>query len=143
PRALVLSGGPASVYGEGAPRTGSEIFELGVPVLGICYGLQLTSFLLGGRVERSGEGGEYGRAKVRVDKATSVLGRFAAGEELEVWMSHGDRLETLPPGFTSLATTKGSPFCAIADEKRKIYGLQFHPEVAHTPRGKDILEAFL
>src|SRR6516225_8709614 len=92
PRAVVLSGGPASVYGDGAPRVGPEVFQLGVPVLGICYGLQLTAFLLGGKVERSGEGGEYGRAKVRVDRAVGVFGRLTAGEEIEVWMSHGDRL---------------------------------------------------
>jgi GMP synthase (glutamine-hydrolysing) len=143
PRAVVLSGGPASVYGDGAPRVGPEIFDLGVPVLGICYGLQLTAFLLGGRVERSDEGGEYGRARVRVDHASGVFGRFAAGDELDVWMSHGDRLAALPDGFTAIGTTKGSPLCAVANEARRIYGLQFHPEVAHTPRGKEILEAFL
>ena len=143
PRAVVLSGGPASVYGEGAPRVSPEIFALGVPVLGICYGLQLTAFLLGGRVERSDEGGEYGRARVRVERASGVLGRFAAGDELDVWMSHGDRLAALPEGFTANATTRGSPLCAVEDEARRIYGLQFHPEVAHTPRGKEILEAFL
>jgi GMP synthase (glutamine-hydrolysing) len=143
PQAIVLSGGPASVYGEGAPHIGAEVFGLGIPVLGICYGLQLMAFLLGGKVERSDEGGEYGRARVRVDQAAGVLGRLGAGDEIEVWMSHGDRLVALPPGFSSLATTRGSPFCAVADASRKIYGLQFHPEVAHTPRGREILEAFL
>jgi len=143
PRAVVLSGGPASVYGEGAPRVGPDIFALGVPVLGICYGLQLTAFLLGGRVERSDDGGEYGRARVRVERATGVFGRFSAGDELDVWMSHGDRLAALPEGFTAIGATKGSPLCAVANEARRIYGLQFHPEVAHTPRGKEILEAFL
>jgi GMP synthase (glutamine-hydrolysing) len=143
PRAIVLSGGPASVYGEGAPRVSPELFDLGVPILGICYGLQLLAFLLGGRVERGAEGGEYGRATVRVERAAGVLGRFAAGDDLEVWMSHGDRLDAPPKGFTPLATSKGAPLAAIADEARKIYGLQFHPEVAHTPRGKEILEAFL
>src|SRR6185437_10488167 len=143
PRAVVLSGGPASVYGEGAPRIGPEIFALGVPVLGICYGLQLTAFLLGGKVERSDEGGEYGRAKVRVERAEGVFGRLAAGDELEVWMSHGDRLAALPEGFTAIGTTKGSPLCAVANEARRIYGIQFHPEVAHTPRGREILDAFL
>jgi GMP synthase (glutamine-hydrolysing) len=143
PRALVLSGGPASVYGEGAPRVGAEIFGLGIPVLGICYGLQLMAFLLGGRVERSGEGGEYGRAKVRVDQTVGVFGRLDAGEEIEVWMSHGDRLEAVPPGFRAIGSTRGSPLCALADEARKIYGIQFHPEVVHTPRGRDILDAFL
>jgi GMP synthase (glutamine-hydrolysing) len=143
PRALVLSGGPASVYGDGAPRVGAELFELGVPVLGICYGLQLTAFLLGGRVERSDDGGEYGRARVRVERATGVFGRLAVGDELEVWMSHGDRLEALPEGFVAIGTTRGSPLCAVANDARRIYGLQFHPEVAHTPRGREILDAFL
>jgi GMP synthase (glutamine-hydrolysing) len=143
PKALVLSGGPASVYGDGAPKVGPEIFDLGVPVLGICYGLQLTAFLLGGKVERSGEGGEYGRAKVKVERAIGVLGRLTAGEEIEVWMSHGDRLEALPAGFEAIGTTKGSPLCAVANTARRIYGIQFHPEVAHTPRGREILDAFL
>ena len=143
PSAVVLSGGPASVYGEGAPRIGADVLHLGVPVLGICYGLQLTAFLLGGRVERSDEGGEYGRARVRVERASGIFGRFAAGDELDVWMSHGDRLAALPDGFAAIGTTKGSPLCAIADETRKIYGIQFHPEVAHTPRGRELLEAFL
>jgi GMP synthase (glutamine-hydrolysing) len=143
PRAIVLSGGPASVYGEGAPHVGREVFELGVPVLGICYGLQLTAFLLDAKVERSGDGGEYGRAKVRVDRATGVFGRLAEGDELEVWMSHGDRLEGLPPGFEAIGSTRSAPLAAIADAKRRIYGIQFHPEVAHTPRGREILDAFL
>ncbi|MFT3772055.1 MAG: glutamine-hydrolyzing GMP synthase [Minicystis sp.] len=143
PRAVVLSGGPASVYGDGAPRIGPEVFDLGVPVLGICYGLQLTAFLLGGKVERSDEGGEYGRARVHVEKPTGIFGRFAAGDDLEVWMSHGDRLAALPEGFTAIGTTKGSPLCAIANESRRIYGIQFHPEVAHTPRGRELIEAFL
>jgi GMP synthase (glutamine-hydrolysing) len=143
PRALVLSGGPASVYGDAAPRVGTEIFELGIPILGICYGLQLTAFLLGGGVERSDEGGEYGRAKVRVERAVGVFGRLSAGEEIDVWMSHGDRLRALPPGFEAIGSTRGSPLCAVADAKRRIYGIQFHPEVAHTPRGREILDAFL
>ena len=143
PRALVLSGGPASVYGDGAPHVGREIFDLGIPVLGICYGLQLTAFLLGGRVERSDQGGEYGRARVKVDKAQGIFGRLTAGDEIEVWMSHGDRLEELPAGFEAIGSTRGSPLCAAANEERRIYGLQFHPEVAHTPRGREILDAFL
>jgi GMP synthase (glutamine-hydrolysing) len=143
PRALIFSGGPASVYGDGAPHVGREVFALGIPVLGICYGLQLFAFLLGAKVERSGAGGEYGRAKVRVLRASGVFGRLAAGDEIDVWMSHGDRLEELPAGFEHLGTARGSPLCALADEKRKLYGIQFHPEVAHTPRGRDILDAFL
>jgi GMP synthase (glutamine-hydrolysing) len=143
PRALVLSGGPASVYGDGAPRVSPELFALGVPTLGICYGIQLLAHLLGGRVERSDEGGEYGPAVVKIERPAGVFARFAAGDEIEVWMSHGDRLAAVPEGFVSIATTRGTPLCAIADEARKIYGLQFHPEVAHTRRGKEILEAFL
>ena len=143
PRALVLSGGPASVYGDAAPRVGAELFDLGIPVLGICYGVQLMAFLLGGRVERSEEGGEYGRARVRVDRAVGVFGRLAVGDEIEVWMSHGDRLAGLPTGFEAIGTTKGSPLCAVANEAKRIYGIQFHPEVAHTPRGREILDAFL
>src|SRR5580658_6224923 len=131
PRALVLSGGPASVYGDAAPRIAPEVFALGVPILGICYGLQLMAFLLGGRVERSDAGGEYGRAKVRVEEAAGVFGRLAVGDELEVWMSHGDRLVAPPEGFRAIGTTRGSPLCAVADEARRIYGIQFHPEVAH------------
>jgi GMP synthase (glutamine-hydrolysing) len=142
PRALVLSGGPASVYGEGAPRVDPGLFSIGVPILGICYGLQLMAYLLGGEVRRAAEA-EYGPATVTVDAPRGVLGRFEAGESLEVWMSHGDQIAELPRGFAPLATTASTPFAAIADEARKIYGIQFHPEVAHTRRGRDVLEAFL
>ncbi|HVY44949.1 MAG TPA: glutamine-hydrolyzing GMP synthase [Minicystis sp.] len=143
PRALVLSGGPASVYGDGAPRIGEEHFRLGVPVLGICYGLQLVAHVLGGKVERGAAGGEYGPAEVKITRANGLFERFEDGEVIDVWMSHGDRLAELPPGFDALATTASTPFAAIADETRRIYGLQFHPEVAHTKRGRAILEAFL
>jgi GMP synthase (glutamine-hydrolysing) len=142
PRALVLSGGPASVYGEGAPRVDPGLFSIGVPILGICYGLQLMAYLLGGQVHRATEG-EYGPAIAQVDEATGVFSRLATGDALEVWMSHGDQLVELPPGFKAIGATGTTPFAAIADEKRKIYGLQFHPEVVHTRRGKEILEAFL
>ena len=142
PRAVILSGGPASVYGEGAPHVSREVLELGVPVLGICYGQQLLAHLLGGRVEKGSEG-EYGPAEVTVGRASGVLGAFAPGDKLDVWMSHGDRLVELPPGFTALASTKTTPFAVIGDAKRKIYGLQFHPEVAHTRRGREILSSFL
>ncbi len=141
PRAIVLSGGPASVYGEGAPRVDPALFSLGVPILGICYGLQLLAFELGGKVTR--EDGEYGPAIVNVDEPAGVFGRFDRGESLSVWMSHGDRLDAPPKGFSVIGSSKGAPIAAIADEARKIYGIQFHPEVAHTPRGKDLLEAFL
>jgi GMP synthase (glutamine-hydrolysing) len=142
PRALILSGGPASVYGEGAPHCSREVLELGLPTLGICYGLQLMAHHLGGKVER-GDGGEYGPATVRVERARGIFDRLSVGDSLDVWMSHGDRLTALPDGFVSLATTPGSPLCAVANEEARLYGLQFHPEVAHTARGKEILEAFL
>ena len=142
PRAIVLSGGPSSVYGEGAPTTDKRIFELGVPVLGICYGLQLIAHLLGGRVERS-EAREYGAAKVTVERGEGIFHRFAAGESIDVWMSHGDSIAAMPPGFATLGISGNTPFCAVADPVKRIYGLQFHPEVAHTPRGGEILGAFL
>jgi GMP synthase (glutamine-hydrolysing) len=142
PRAIVLSGGPSSVYDEGAPRMDPAVFELGVPILGICYGLQLIAHLLGGKVHPATER-EYGAAKVVVEQPMGVLGRLPAGEVIDVWMSHGDRLEAPPPGFIAVATSQNTPLTAIADPERKIYGLQFHPEVAHTPRGKEILDAFL
>lgn len=142
PRALILSGGPSSVYGDGAPRVSAELFSLGIPILGVCYGLQLIAFMLGGRVERA-VSGEYGPATVRVDEPSGIFSRFSAGDLLEVWMSHGDRLEAVPPGFHAVGSTPGSPLCALANPEARIYGLQFHPEVAHTPRGRDILKAFL
>ena len=142
PRAVILSGGPSSVYDEGAPTVDKRIFDLGVPILGICYGLQLIAHLLGGKVESAKER-EYGAAKVVVEKAEGVLHRFAPNESIEVWMSHGDRIVSVPPGFTTIGNSGNTPFCAVGDAKRKIYGIQFHPEVVHTPRGSDVLGAFL
>ena len=142
PRGIILSGGPSSVYGEGAPHISAELFSVGIPILGICYGMQLLSHLLGGKVERGAEG-EYGPALVRTTRAAGVFGRFNDGDVLDVWMSHGDKVVELPPGFSTLGTTDTTPFAAIADDERRIYGLQFHPEVAHTRRGKDLLDAFL
>jgi len=142
PHALILSGGPSSVYAEGAPRVSPELFSLGVPILGVCYGLQLIAHLLGGRVERA-ISGEYGPATVRVDDPSGIFGRFSAGDTLDVWMSHGDRLEAVPPGFHAIGSTPGSPLCALANPSARIYGIQFHPEVTHTSRGREILKAFL
>ncbi|HEX3772204.1 MAG TPA: glutamine-hydrolyzing GMP synthase [Polyangiaceae bacterium] len=142
PKAIVLSGGPASVYAPGAPTVDPRIFELGVPVLGICYGLQLIAHLLGGRVERA-EAREYGHARVVVEHAEGIFHRFAKREALDVWMSHGDRIAALPPGFQTIGVSGNTPFCAVGNASRKIYGVQFHPEVVHTPRGADILAALL
>ena len=142
PTAIVLSGGPSSVFQEGAPTVDPGVFELGVPVLGICYGMQLTSHLLGGRVETAQER-EYGAAKLKVDRPLGLLKPFAAGDTVDVWMSHGDRVEALPEGFEILAHSDNSPFAAVGNVERGIYGVQFHPEVVHTPRGKEMLRAFL
>ncbi len=145
PKAIVLSGGPDSVHGEGAPSIDPAIFALGVPVLGICYGLQLMAHVLGGRVVRASHH-EYGRAVVRFDAARSILGGLegdADGGELVVWMSHGDQVEALPDGFEILGRSDTCPAAVVADEARRLYGLQFHPEVVHTPRGTELLAHFL
>jgi GMP synthase (glutamine-hydrolysing) len=142
PSAIILSGGPQSVYDPESPRNDPGLFDLGLPVLGICYGEQIMAHQLGGKVERSDKH-EYGPAKVTVGESIGVLGCFAKGEELGVWMSHGDRLTEMPKGFRSIASSPNAPFAAIANPERKLYGIQFHPEVAHTPRGIELLRAFL
>lgn len=142
PDALILSGGPASVYDDGAPAIGRELFELGIPTLGICYGLQIIAHVLGGKVEPASDR-EYGPASVRVDEAQGPFARLEAQSDIDVWMSHGDRIAELPEGFHAMGTSSNTPYCAVANHERRIYGLQFHPEVAHTPQGKLILEAFL
>ena len=140
PNGLILSGGPASVYDKGAPQIDSEIFSLGVPVLGICYGLMLMAHHLGGRVVFTGRR-EYGAGVLHVEKGSELLGGL--GEQLDVWNSHGDEVTALPKGFRVAGTTEGCNFAAVEDPQRKLYGLQFHPEVAHTPRGREILQNFL
>ncbi len=143
PRAIILSGGPASVYGEGAPRYDPALFEAGVPILGICYGMQLMAYLLGGRVAR-GNRREYGRTPLAVEAEAGAGPLFAGVERrTECWMSHGDLVLEAPPGFGVPARTEHSPVAAFADEGRRLYGVQFHPEVVHTPRGRDILRNFL
>jgi GMP synthase (glutamine-hydrolysing) len=142
PKAIVLSGGPASVFEEGAPSVDRAVFELGVPVLGICYGMQLLAHLLGGKVEPAGER-EYGAAQIEVKRADGILAHFERGQLLDVWASHGDRVVSLPSGFETLASTPSAPFAAVGNLERRIYGLQFHPEVAHTPQGPALLEEFL
>jgi GMP synthase (glutamine-hydrolysing) len=140
PKGLILSGGPASVYAEGAPKLERELLELGIPVLGICYGMQLITLDQGGRVE-SAEVGEYGRSTLTV----SEPGRLLHGLPLEqpCWMSHRDTVYSAPPGFTALAASTVSPVAALEHVERGIYGIQFHPEVVHTPFGQDILQTFL
>ncbi len=142
PKGIILSGGPASVYEPGAPKADPGIFELGVPILGICYGMQLTAYALGGDVRR-GARREYGGADLEVD-AQAQDGLFAGlPRRLRVWMSHGDLVLTPPPGFRVLARTASTPVAAMGDPERRIYGVQFHPEVAHTPEGREILRNFL
>jgi GMP synthase (glutamine-hydrolysing) len=142
PRGIILSGGPASVETPGSPRCDPGIFELGIPVLGICYGLQLLVKQLGGRVDRSAHR-EYGSAELEVLRPRGVFASFRTGEKLKVWMNHGDRVEKLPDGFLAIARSDNSPFAATAHEFKPIYGLQFHPEVIHTPRGPEMLKSFL
>jgi GMP synthase (glutamine-hydrolysing) len=142
PKGVILSGGPSSVYEEEAPTIESGIVELGLPVLGICYGMGLVALAAGGRVERAGEG-EYGRADLEIRESSGVFSGFEAGEVVPVWMSHGDRITELPPGFEVTASSPNSPIASFADRERDLYGLQFHPEVVHTPRGREMLHNFL
>jgi GMP synthase (glutamine-hydrolysing) len=141
PRALVLSGGPASVYEPGAPELRGELLELGVPVLGICYGMQAMVRTLGGRVEGA-EVGEFGRTELELREGG---GRLLAGlpEAQSCWMSHRDSVFEAPPGFSPLAASPGSPVAAVESVERGLYGIQFHPEVVHTPHGTEILTKFL
>jgi len=140
PKAIVLSGGPQSVYAENAPYCSREVFALGVPILGICYGMQLTAYFLDGRVEAASER-EYGRAEIEVI-ADSPL--FAGTPKRQrVWASHGDSILAGPPGFVTTAKSDSAPIAAFENRERRIYGIQFHPEVTHTERGTDILRHFL
>ncbi|NWG72466.1 MAG: glutamine-hydrolyzing GMP synthase [Parvularculaceae bacterium] len=143
PRAVILSGGPASVKAFESPRADESVFSSGAPVLGICYGEQTICAQLGGDVERS-DHREFGRAEVEVQAESPLFaGVWTKGGRYPVWMSHGDRVNRLPPGFEPIATSKGAPFAAIQDLRRNIYGVQFHPEVAHTPDGARLLENFV
>ena len=144
PRGIILSGGPDSVLDPDTVRAPPRVFELGVPVLGICYGMQTMAAQLGGRVESSATR-EYGHAELRVRGGGALFEGLAEeaapedGARLDVWMSHGDRVLEMPPGFRRTAATGNTPIAAIADEKRRFYGVQFHPEVTHTPRGREML----
>ncbi|HWA81492.1 MAG TPA: glutamine-hydrolyzing GMP synthase [Acetobacteraceae bacterium] len=141
-RAVILSGGPASVLDDAAPQVPSIVFEAGIPVLGICYGEQAMCAALGGAVE-GGRGREYGRAVLEVtDDCALFRNVWAPGTKAEVWMSHGDRVTRLPAGFHAVGVSEGAPFAAIADEARRYYGLMFHPEVVHTANGAALLRNF-
>ncbi len=142
PRAIILSGGPASVTGSDTPRAPQQVFDLGVPILGICYGQQTLCAQLGGEVESS-DHQEFGKAFVEMRADCSLTeGIWATGERHQVWMSHGDRVVRLPEGFEVYGTSEGAPFAVVADEARKIYAVQFHPEVMHTPDGAKLLANF-
>jgi len=140
PKGIILSGGPSSVYEKGAPLPDPGIFNLGIPILGICYGLQILGHLLGGRVSKS-EHREYGYARFVVDDDIDLFRDLSP--DLEVWMSHGDRIDQMPENFVRLGHTQNSHIAAVCDRGRKIFGIQFHPEVVHTPRGRDVLNNFL
>jgi GMP synthase (glutamine-hydrolysing) len=142
PKAIILSGGPASVTEHASPRAPDKVFTLGVPVLGICYGEQTMCAQLGGRVSGS-DHREFGRAFIEVTDSCALFeGLWPKGSREQVWMSHGDRVDALPAGFRVVAVSEGAPFAAVADDKRRFYGVQFHPEVVHTPQGTALLTNF-
>lgn len=146
PKAIILSGGPASVYAKNAPTIDKKIFTLGIPLLGICYGEQLICKLLGGKVVKAKSATpsrEYGKATLEITAVNSPLFAEIKNRNTQIWMSHGDHIEAVPPGFSSIGKTDSTPFAAISDEVKKIYGLQFHPEVVHTLEGANILKNFI
>ncbi len=143
PKGIILSGGPASVYEEKAPFCDSSILRMGIPVLGICYGMQLIAQSFGGEVARSDKR-EYGKARLTLNRKGGLFqGLGTKGSRLVVWMSHGDSVKALPQGFHAIAYSKNTPYAAIEEPQRRIYGLQFHPEVVHTQRGLDVIRNFL
>ena len=143
PRGVILSGGPASVTEEASPRAPERLFEAGVPILGICYGQQTMCAQLGGAVIVAGDGGEFGRATIEITRGSRLFdGLWSVGERHQVWMSHGDKVDALPPGFSPVAVSHGAPYAITADEERRFYGVQFHPEVAHTPDGAKLIANF-
>ena len=137
---IILSGGPASVLAKGSPRPDKKIFDLGVPVLGICYGLQLMGHMLGGKIVSSKQR-EYGLGKLSFTGESDLLKGIES--PMQVWNSHGDKIEKLPDGFKPVGTTENSAYALIENKARRFYGMQFHPEVAHTPRGMEIIKNFL
>src|SRR6267143_1502449 len=140
PNGIILSGGPASVYDKGAPQIDPGIFSLGIPVLGICYGWRQMAHHLGGQVVFTGRR-EYGAGMLHITNGSQLFDGL--GNQLDVWNSHGDEVTALPKGFLAAGRTESSDFAAVEDRQRQLYGLQFHPEVAHTPRGKEILQNFV
>jgi len=140
PKAIVFSGGPSSVYSDNAPHCDPAVFTMGIPILGICYGMQLTSFLLGGKVSHA-DSREYGNTRLYIDQSRDIFAELTG--ETPVWMSHGDYITAPPPGFDITAHTNSSPVAAMSDPNKQIYGVQFHPEVVHTPEGMKILRNFL
>src|SRR6201746_2748573 len=143
PKAVILSGGPESVHEEGSPRAPQAIFDSGVPVLGICYGQMAMAAQLGGTIE-GGHHREFGRADVEVKAASRLFdATWGMGERHPVWMSHGDRITKMPPGFEVAGVSANAPFAVIQDEKRRYYGLMFHPEVVHTPDGAKLIRNFV
>ncbi|NCN85481.1 MAG: glutamine-hydrolyzing GMP synthase [Sphingomonadales bacterium] len=147
PKGVILSGSPASVPEEGSPRAPQLIFDSGLPILGICYGQQVMTDQLGGEVRpghETGEGGEFGRAFIEISEECVLFdGLWQVGERHQVWMSHGDKVTEFAPGFRIVATTEGAPFALIADDERRYYGTQFHPEVVHTPDGGKLIANFV
>jgi len=142
PKGIVLSGGPSSIYDEGAPKIDPKVLELGVPVLGICYGMFAMVSALGGAVKPATTR-EFGAASIDVGTASGPLGRFESGTSVDVWMSHGDELDHLPDGFETIASTTACSHAAVACPSRRLWGVQFHPEVTHTPRGAEMLSSFV
>lgn len=140
PQGIVLSGGPQSVYADGAPHPLFDVFALGIPILGICYGLQLIAYKLGGTVDKAARR-EFGRAELVVGSDSDLL--KGLGSSTQVWMSHGDHLTAIPPGFERIAHTTNAEICAIRNTERRIWGVQFHPEVHHTPQGATVLRNFV
>ena len=143
PKGVILSGSPASVPADGSPRAPQVLFDSGLPILGICYGQQVMSHQLGGKVE-PGDSGEFGRAFLTVTEPCVLFdGLWKEGERHQVWMSHGDKVVELAPGFRSVAVSPGSPYAVVADDARRYYATQFHMEVAHTPDGAKLLANFV
>ena len=142
PNGIILSGGPSSIYDKDAPMTDRAILDLDVPILGICYGMQYLTHILGGEVTKA-EDREYGSAVITIEDIRDLFQGFTLQDEEMAWMSHGDRIDRMPDGFSLLAGSGNSPFAAMVDAGRRIFGVQFHPEVAHTPKGHKILKNFL